>query len=272
MSATTPIVPTVPVASRERVAPLLPMLLMQTRAELLRLVRNPAFAVISLAFPIVFFVFFGLPNVGKHIYGVDAGVFQLASFAAYGAINVALFSFGVGIAAERGQRTNVLMRATPLRPTVYLAAKVVAALAFSAVMLAALFAFGMIVGKIPLSASTFVNLIFRMELGLLPFVALGFAIGNLAPPSAAAPIVNIIYLPLSFASGLFTPREFLPPVVQTIAPYTPTYRFAQLAWSAIGANTGSSVGASVLWLVGYGAVFVALAIWAYSREQSRTFA
>lgn len=253
-----------------RVAPIGPMLVQQTRSELVRLLRNPAFAAVTLAFPIVFFTFFGLPNLHQTQNGIGAGVFLLASFAAYGAINVALFSFGVGVAVERGQKQNVLMRATPLRPIVYLLGKVIAALLFAFLTLVALFVYARIVGGVRLGATVWADLMLRLLVGLLPFVALGFAVGNLAPPNAAAPIINLVYLPLSFASGLFQPLDSLPTVIQKIAPYTPTYRYAQLAWSAVGANTGS-VGTSILWLLGYGAFFAALAVWAYGREQGRSF-
>jgi len=260
-----------PVTVPGRVAPFGPMLRQQTRAELLKLWRVPAFSIVSLAFPLIFFTFFGLPNINKHQYGINAGTFLLASFAAYGAINVALFSFGVSVAVERGQRQNVLMRATPLRPLVYLLAKVVAAVLFAFVTLLLLFVYGSLAGKIHLGMATWLSLMGRLLAGLLPFVALGFAVGFIATPSSAAPIINLVYLPLSFASGLFIPPDQLPHIIQRAAPYTPTYRYAQLAWSAVGANTGS-VSASVLWLVGYGALFIALAIWGYNREQTRTFA
>jgi len=252
------------------VAPLGPMLVQQAKAELLKLWRMPAFIVVSLAFPIVFFTFFGLPNLHKSQNGIDAGVFLLASFAAYGAINVALFSFGVSVAVERGQRQNVLMRATPLRPSAYLLGKAVAALLFAFLTILLLFVFGSVVGGIRLDAMTWLSLMSRLLIGLLPFVALGFATGYIASPSSAAPIINLAYLPLSFASGLFIPLDQLPGFIQKIAPYTPTYHYARLAWSAVGANVGS-VGTSIVWLIGYGIAFVTLAIWGYSREQTRTF-
>jgi ABC-2 type transport system permease protein len=254
-----------------RVAPIGPMLAEQLKAELRKLWRVPSFTIVGLAFPVIFFTFFGLPNVHKTLYGVNAGVYLLASFSAYGAINIALFSFGVSIAIERGQKQQLLMRAAPVRPAIYLLARVIAALLFTFVALLVLYLFARFVGKVELATTTWLNMTGRELIGLLPFIAAGFAVGYLATPAAAAPLINLIYLPLSFASGLFVPLEQMPHFIQQIAPYTPTYNYAQLAWSAIGANTGSLT-RSIIWLTAYGIAFVALAIWGYNREQARTFA
>ncbi len=177
------------------VAPIGPMLWRQTRAEFLKLWRNPGFSIVSLALPAIFFAFFGLPNAHYQEGAVSAGRYILASFAAYGVISVMLFSFGVGVAVERGQRMNVLIRATPLRPIVYLGAKVLTALVFALLMLMLLilFTFAAIAGGIRMDAGMWLVLTGRLLLGALPFIALGFAVGYLASPTAAAPIIQIIF-------------------------------------------------------------------------------
>jgi energy-coupling factor transporter ATP-binding protein EcfA2 len=88
---------------------------------------------------------------------------------------------------------------------------------------------------------------------------------------AAPAIANLIYLPLSFASGLFMPLAQLPGFVQALAPYLPSYHYAQLAWSALGAGR-ESLGVSLLWLGGYTALFLTLAVKAYRREERAKFA
>ncbi len=92
-------------------APLLRMLLAQTRCELLMRWRVPAFSVTNLALPILFFVFFGLPVA--HLTrgdGVSLGAFLLASFGAYAVGQVMVYGFGIGVANERGMRVDRLMR------------------------------------------------------------------------------------------------------------------------------------------------------------------
>ena len=79
-----------------------------------------------------------------------------------------------------------------------------------------------------------------------------------------------MYLPLAFASGLFMPPEQLPVFVQHVAPYLPTYHYAQLVWSAVGAGR-EPVATSVTWLAGYAALFLWVAARAYRREARRKF-
>ena len=106
---------------------------------------------------------------------------------------------------------------------------------------------------------------------LLSGAALGFAIGYTAGPHAAPALANLIYLPLSFASGLFMPVSQLPGFVQRVAPYLPSYHYGQLAWSAVGARAEPLV-VSLAWLAGYTVLFLAIAVRAYRREESRKFA
>ena len=252
-------------------APIARMLVAQTHAEFLRLYRVSAFSVTSLALPVVFFTFFGLAHTHDRIAGTNAGAYLLASFGAYGVTSVMIFSFGITVATERGQRIDRLVRASPLPPWIYLAAKVVNATAFASTSLVVLFVFGALAGGVRLEAAVWWTMGWRLVAGALPFIGLGFAIGYLAGPNSAPAVVNLIYLPLAFASGLFVPLAQLPRVVQEIAPYLPTYRYAQLAWSSVGAAT-DSLGSSVAWLSAYGAAFFLAAVLAYRRNEARNFA
>ena len=83
-------------------------------------------------------------------------------------------------------------------------------------------------------------------------------------------MANLIYVPLSFASGLFIPVSQLPSFAQWVAPYLPTYHYGQLAWSAIGAPS-EPVATSLAWLTAYMVLFLGLAIRAYRREVEQKF-
>ena len=254
------------------VAPMLNMLLAQTRSELLMRWRVPAFSVTNLALPIVFFTFFGLPVAHlRRGDGVSVGAYLLASFGAYAVGNVMVYGFGIGVANERGMKIDRLMRASPLPPLVFMLAKVLTALVFSLVALVLLIAFGIVVGGIHQTPAVWATIIVRLLAGSLPFIALGFAIGYWSGPNAAPALANLIYLPLSFASGLFVPLNQLPAFIQTMAPYLPSYHYAQLAWSALGAGR-ESLGESLLWLGGYTALFLTLAVRSYRREERAKFA
>jgi ABC-2 type transport system permease protein len=203
--------------------------------------------------------------------GVSRHVYALASVATYCILSVMLYSFGVSIANERGQRVHVLMRATPLPAPIYLLAKTVTALLSALVMLLLLSGFAALVGEVQLSALAWITLIASLLLGVLPFIGLGFAIGNVVNPTGATPIINLSFFILSFASGIFVPLAQLPEALQNIAPYLPLYRLAQLAWSAVGVQTGNSTDVAIWLLMLYALVFFSLAIFAYYREERRTF-
>ena len=253
-------------------APLLGMLGAQTLAELRARWRVAAFSMTSLALPVVFFTFFGLPFASQTFPdGVSVGAYLLVSFAAYGVGNVMVYGFGIGVANERGMKVDLLMRATPLPPAVAVLAKVLVALAFALVSIVVLIVFGVVVGGIRQDLTVWLQVIVRLLAGSMPFVALGFAIGYTAGPHAAPALANLIYLPLSFASGLFMPVSQLPGFVQKIAPYLPSYHYGQLAWSAVGARA-EPLAVSLAWLAGYTVVFLAIAVRAYRREETRKFA
>jgi ABC-2 type transport system permease protein len=252
------------------IAPFFPMLAAQAKSEFLMLARAPAFTIPTIIFPIMFFALFGLPHVDEQFGNSTVGRFMLASFGAYAVISVALFSFGVTVAAERARKTTALMRSTPLRPLAYLGGKTLATIAFALVTLIALFAFGAGVGGVRLETGQWLALFGVLLLGVFPFITLGFAVGYLAGGNSAVAILNLINLPMAFGSGLFMPLPMLPLAVQQIAPYLPAYHYGQLAWSAVGAGSEPPLTAAI-WLAGYGIAFLLLALRAYGREQVKEF-
>src|SRR4051794_24043522 len=78
---------------------------LEARSELLKAVRLPAYSLPTLAFPCVFYLFFGIA-FGSHGVGtapVSMASYLLATYGAFGVIGASLFGFGVGVATERGQ-------------------------------------------------------------------------------------------------------------------------------------------------------------------------
>lgn len=256
---------------RPAVSPLWRMVLMQTRAQLRVVWRTPAFSLTSLVLPLMFFTFFGLPLAHlTRADGVGMATYLLASFGAYSVGAVMVYSFGIGVATERGMGVDRLIRATPMPPALYMLAKVFTASVFACVSLVLLFLYGMITAGIQLPLTTWLAMMLRLLSGSVPFMGLGFAIGYLAGPSAAPAVANLVYLPLSFASGLFVPIDQLPRAAQHVAPYLPSYHYAQLAWGALGARVEPAA-VSVLWLAAYAVVLFGLAVRGFRREEREKF-
>jgi ABC-2 type transport system permease protein len=247
------------------------MTVQQTRGEFLKLWRSPIFSIFSLLLPVIFYLFFGIQQAGKFDQGVNIGAYVLASLAAYGVANVMLFSFGIGVALDRGRKFDVLMRASALRPVATMIAKLLTGTAFALIALLVLFAFAAVVGGLRMETSQWVTLTWRLLLGSIPFLVLGFAIGYSVSPNAAPAVVNMIALPMYFASGLFLPISQLPSFIRSLAPFLPAYHYGQVVWDAIGAPPSAPLWQSAAWLAGYALVFAGIALRAYRADESKKF-
>jgi ABC-2 type transport system permease protein len=252
------------VAAEVAVAPLWPMIAAQTQAEFRRLFRVWEFTGFGLVFPLILYIFVGLQGP------VEFHKYSLASLSAYAVVNIALSTFGITVANERGSRMDALLRATPVRPIAPLVGKTLAAAAFSLAALALLFLAGIFLAGISMPLGQWFSLAWRLELGIIPFICMGFAIGYLSGPSAAVLVVNLLLLPMSFASGIFFRIESLPGFIRDVAPYLPLYHLGRIAWNAVGVPY-DDIWKSVLWLAGYTVVFLALTLWAVRREDDRRF-
>jgi ABC-2 type transport system permease protein len=255
------------------VAPIGRMLYLQTKAQLLSRLRTPAFSVLSLGLPVMFFALFNaIFGSQRQTAGVSAGEYILVSYATYAVANVMVFNFGIGVANERSRKLDLLQRAMPLPPAVAALAQVLFALIFALVALLILFAYAYVVGGIRLGATTWLDLIWRLMLGSLPMLGLGMAIGYGTSANSAPAIVNAIYLPMSFLSGIFIPFNILPSFIQKIGQVLPTYHYAQLGWNVLGpgvANEGTLT--ALLWLAGWSVVLLAAAMRMYRLDESRKF-
>lgn len=254
----------------ESLAPVWPMLMQQVRCEALLQVRMPMGLVWSLVITSVLYLFLGSGYAGREIAGVDGKTYMLASFAALGAFNTMLFTFGGGVASDRAARRHVLYRAMPVRPTVLLGAKAIVACAMTGVMVGLVIGTGIAIG-VRLSPLAAIALTGRMMLGGVPFIAMGFAVGYLVRPSSVAVVLNVLSLGFAFLSGIYVPIPVTDGALQPIANVLPTYRLAELGWDAVGARTENSMGHTGLVLVIYAAIFTLLALRAYRREEKRTF-
>jgi ABC-2 type transport system permease protein len=226
----------------------------ETRAELTKFVRLPAYVIPTLAFPLAVYWVFGIAmNGSQHIGATTAATYMLATFGAFGVVGCALFAFGVSVAMERGQGWLLVKRASPMPPAAYFVAKVLTML-----------------GGVQLAPATWLTLSAALVFGSIPFGAIGLALGFVAGPNSAPAIINVIYLPMSFLSGLWVPLEGLPPVIAHIAPFLPTYHLGQLALGTIGPGHGSAlthIAVLVLWTL----AGAAAAAYGMKRDEGRTY-
>ncbi len=153
-----------------------------------------------------------------------------------------LFSVATVLVALKQWGVLRRMMATPMRALDFLSSQVISRVVVTTLQAAILLAVGLFL----LNFHFYGNLLYLLLLALLGsgiFIAIGFAISGYARTAeTAAPLVNLIALPLMFLSGIFFPRSVMPGWLQTITQYSP------LSFLADGLRSISVDGAS-LWAI-----------------------
>ena len=227
----------------------------EARSEVLRYLRNPGFLLPIILFPNVFFVMFGLVlNHGND----EAARYMLASYSTFGVMAPGLFGFGVSLALERDSGLLTLKRALPMPPGAYLLGKMLMAVCVAFVVGALLLMLALGLAHASLSASQVIALLLVDALGVLPFCALGLLVGTLLKGQGAPGLLNMIYLPMAFLSGLWFPLSMMPKLLQQLAPIWPSYHLNALAQRAVGFDNGAAWPHALV-LLGFTIAFLLLA-------------
>jgi len=237
----------------------------ETRYEFLKLFRAKAFSFSVIGFPVMFYAIFGLTN-----HHIEYARYLLASYSCFGMFGSALFGLGAGVAMERAQGWLELKQASPMPRIVYLAAKTITCAAIAMITVGILLAMGLTMGGVTMSVVEMLELIGVTLAGAIPFAAMGLLISFVLPPNAGAGMINIIYLPMSFASGLWMPISILPHWIQKIAPTLPTYHYAQLALNIFGyAQPGTSMTLHWEALLGFTCLLLGVAWLVFTRSEAK---
>lgn len=232
--------------------------LLDARFELLRLLREPMYVVPTLLFPAVFYVMFGLLLGGRG--SGEAARYLLATYGVFGAMGAGLFGFAVTLAIDRERGFFALRRVMPAPPSAWLVSRLLIAMLFSMIIVLELGALASVFGGVTLEPGQWALLWTVSVLGALPFCAIGLLLGSLSSANAAPAIVNVLFLPMAFLSGLWLPLSMLPDVLARMAPVWPAYHHAQLALRVVGQDGGGSPWLHVAVLAGISLVCAAIAL------------
>ncbi len=244
----------------------------EAKYEFIKALRMPAYSLPTILFPVMFYILFGLSFLrNQPAGGVSMAAYLLGTYGAFGVIGAALFGFGVGVAVERGQGWMLLKRASPMPPTAYFTSKIFMSTLFGLTIVVLLFTLGYLFGDVRMAVQSWLSLLGVLVAGALPFCALGLAIGYFAGPTSAVAIVNLLYLPMAFASGLWIPVAVLPAFFKKLAPWLPPYHYSQLALKQIGADVGDSTAGHLLYLVVFTVVCLAVAYLGYRRDEGKSY-
>jgi ABC-2 type transport system permease protein len=245
---------------------------MEIKAEFLKLARMRSYSVSTIAFPLMFYIFFGLAMGQNMPHGSPPmGRYLLATYGAFAVMGATLYAFGVGVAVERGLGWLQLKRASPMPPPAYFVAKGAVSIAFGAIVVGLLFILGAAFGGVRMPAAQWAAMGAALVAGALPFCALGLAIGNLAGPNSAPGTVNLIYLPMSFCGGLWIPFDFLPRALQKAAPLLPSYHLGQLALAIQQSPSRGAIAQHAEALAAFALVFAGIAWLGHRREREKMY-
>jgi ABC-2 type transport system permease protein len=226
--------------------------------ELLAVLRQPAFALPTLLFPVVFYVLFAVVLPGKWG-GLERAAYLLATYGVFGVIGPALFGFGVGLAIEREKGWLELKRVSPMPTLVYFLAKIAMSLVVGFIVVCLLTLAAVVGGGVRMSPGTWGLLVATLLLGTLPFCAMGLWLGTLVRGQGAVAVVNLVYLPMSVLSGLWIPIFAFPLVLQKLAVVWPAWHLGRMALGVVGQAQDVRWGLHIAVLLGTTALCLALA-------------
>jgi ABC-2 type transport system permease protein len=237
----------------------------ETRYEFLKMLRAKAFSLSIIGFPVMFYLIFGVTN-----HHPESARYLLASYSCFGMVGAALFGLGAGIAMERAQGWLELKQASPMPRIAYLVAKTLTCAAIAMITVALLLLLGLTLGGVTMTALEVVRLIGITLAGAVPFASMGLLISFLVPPNAGPGIINLVYLPMSFASGLWMPIDLLPRWIQRLAPALPSYHYAQLAHNIFGyARPGTTMLLHWEALIGFTCLLLGAAWLVFTRSEAK---
>jgi ABC-2 type transport system permease protein len=237
----------------------------EIRYEFLRMLRLKVFSLSVIGFPVMFYLLFGTLNT--HTLWAR---YLLATYSCFGMVGAALFGLGAGIAMERAQGWLELKQASPMPRFAYLAAKTVSCAAFAMVIVSLLTIIGIALGGVHMTAMEFLALAGVTLAGAIPFASMGLLLSFLTPPNAGPGVINLVYLPMSFASGLWMPISALPHWMQRMAPALPTYHYGQLALNIFGyAQPGTPMSTHWEALVGFTCLMLGAAWLLFARSEAK---
>jgi ABC-2 type transport system permease protein len=239
-----------------------------TRYELLRAARNRRVVIFALAFPVILYLAIAAPNRNVTDFsgtGLSMPLYFMVGLAAFATMNAMLASGG-RIAADRAAGWNRQLRVSPLSPSAYIATKVLTGYMLAGLSIVVLYACGVALG-VSLPAGRWLAMTGLLLLGLVPFAALGIALGHLLSSDSIGPAVGGLVGVLALLGGSWFPisgHGFLHDLAQAL----PSYWLVQASHVGLGQSGWGLHGWLVmaLWTL----ALVALAVRAYQHDTGRT--
>lgn len=219
--------------------------------EIRRVLRNRRTAMFVVVFPSIFFFMFRTAGARDGGNAAMVQAYVLISMAVYGAM-VGTTAGGASVAVERSLGWSRHLRLTPLRPSAYVAMKIITAMMLGLVAIATEFAVGAIAG-VRMPAEIWLMSGVSAWLCSMVFAAFGLFVGFLFPSENVMQIVGPLLAVMAMFGGLFVPLQMLPHGIQVAARFTPVYGVGVIARAPlVGGFTSAALGSVLGWTAAFG--------------------
>ena len=163
--------------------------------------RNPMYVFFTVVQPVIFLVIFvtvfgnELTPVNGHL--VKRSTYYVPGILTLGVVSATFFNLTISLTRLRERGIHKRVRSTPLPPWMFLAGRVGSAIVVALLLVVLL-------------------------VGAAAMCCLAFALTSfVGSEDAAAPMTNVIVLPLLFISGIFIPNDQIPSGMQQVADLFP---------------------------------------------------
>ncbi len=236
----------------------------QVRYEQKAYWRNPMAAVFTFMFPVVFLIVVGTSAGGSRVLGTTLRYDQyvVVAMVTFGLIAACYTNLGTTVCLRRDQGILKRMRGTPISVGAYMGGVIGNVMINVAILTVLVVGIGMIFYHLHFPyhpAATVLTLL----VGVVTFCSLGLAVTVLVTNADAAPaVINGIYFPIVFISGVFYPLSN-GSVLSRIADYFPVRHMITALVSAFESGPGSGLrGHDLLVML----IWAAAGLWFTSRR------
>jgi ABC-2 type transport system permease protein len=234
---------------------------LQTRYQLISLMRNRRALILGLVLPVVLLLMFNsvfVPDDSDttHVAGatITAHAYFTAAMLAYAILGSAFNQLGIGLVNQREGGQLKRLRGTPVPAWTFVLATVLRVVIVAAVISVLLLAIGHFAYDMPISAGALGEIVVYVALGTATLCSVAIAattlVTDVESASAALPFAAVL---LAFISGIFVPVDQLPGWLEDVGRFFPVYDLASGLQTALGAAGDTALKAGNV---------LALALWA----------
>ena len=225
--------------------------------------RQAVFGIVAL--PLIFLVIlvalFGNDDSGD--FHVKNSTYYVPAIIALSVVSATFQYLAISLVERREAGILKRVRGTPLPPFVYILGRTATAVLIALGLTVLVLAFGRLAYGARVQTHALPGLVATVVVGTAAFACLGFAAASLiASENAAAPITQLIVLPLNFVSGVFVPTDAIPAGLLDVGKVFPIYHVAHgLLVTVDPRTTGSGIEVvDLAVLAGWGAAGLLVAL------------